>query len=300
MFFAINLGAGTARFKVVVLDRETSLPIKNAKVGAWFENRAKGWMESGETNMDFEYTNSKGECSLSGGTDNGKVAAAVFSAENYYAIESIPNYIPVGTVKWHYKKNSTLLLGRWLPTDLVLTAKVDRIVNPISLFVKKVSIPREYHGNVFSQEYPLVAYDFVKGDWLPPYGSGLIPDVKFCYKKEILGSESYEYPGGIETNILYRYGVIVNFSQDNGLIDEMIGSEHLLKLRKAPNSGYKREWFSWKGRLSRTESKTNIDKRRCYYFRIRSELDESGNVKRALYGKIYGDFQLVGDGKKNK
>ena len=47
-----------------------------------------------------------------------------------------------------------------------------------------------------------------------------------------------------------------------------------------------------------SSNKTNIDKRRCYYFRIRTELDKSGNVTRALYGKIYGDFQLIGDGKK--
>lgn len=297
MFLSINLDAGTARFKVVVLDRETSRPIKNAKVGAWFENRAKGWMRSGETNMDFEYTNSKGECFLSGSSDNGKVAAAVFLADNYYAIESIPNCIPEGTIKWQYKSKSTIL-GRWLPDDMVVTTKIDRIINPIPLFVKKVVIPQQYQANVFSQERPLAEYDLVKGDWLPPYGYGTTADLSLQYEKELIGVESYKVPGGIETNTFYRYGVNISFSQNNGLIDEMLGSEHLLRLREAPKSGYKREWFSWKGRLSRTENETNIDKRRCYYFRIRTELDKSGNITRALYGKIYGDFQLIGDGKK--
>ena len=76
----------------------------------------------------------------------------------------------------------------------------------------------------------------------------------------MIGVESYKVPGGIETNTFYRYGVNISFSQNNGLIDEMLGSEHLLRFREAPKNGYKREWFSWKGRLSRTENKTNIDK----------------------------------------
>ncbi|MCW5550774.1 MAG: hypothetical protein KIS67_01275 [Verrucomicrobiae bacterium] len=34
----------------------------------------------------------------------------------------------------------------------------------------------------------------------------------------------------------------------------------------------------------------NIDPSRNYYFRANTVLDENGNVKSALYGKIYGDF----------
>jgi hypothetical protein len=32
------------------------------------------------------------------------------------------------------------------------------------------------------------------------------------------------------------------------------------------------------------------DKNRNYFFRVRTVLDENGNVKSAQYGKIYGDF----------
>lgn len=53
----------------------------------------------------------------------------------------------------------------------------------------------------------------------------------------------------------------------------------------------------WAGRVSRTEYKDNSSEGRCYFFRIRTELDEAGKVKSAIYGKIYGDFKLVG--KKN-
>jgi hypothetical protein len=36
--------------------------------------------------------------------------------------------------------------------------------------------------------------------------------------------------------------------------------------------------------------KYDRDQKRNYFFRIRTVLDEEGNVKSACYGKIYGDF----------
>ena len=35
---------------------------------------------------------------------------------------------------------------------------------------------------------------------------------------------------------------------------------------------------------------SNWDEYRNYYFRVRTKLDENGNVVSARYGKIYGDF----------
>ena len=35
---------------------------------------------------------------------------------------------------------------------------------------------------------------------------------------------------------------------------------------------------------------TNWDLNRNYFFRVHTVLDENGNIKSVLYGKIYGDF----------
>jgi hypothetical protein len=37
-------------------------------------------------------------------------------------------------------------------------------------------------------------------------------------------------------------------------------------------------------------TKEDFDENRNYFFRVRTMLDDKGNVKSALYGKIYGDF----------
>ncbi len=72
------------------------------------------------------------------------------------------------------------------------------------------------------------------------------------------------------------------------------GSELRLSA-KAPSEGYVPE-FS-KG-LSHTpgngwkDNERDGNKEQNYYFRVRTVLDEQGNVKSALYGKIYGDFAL--------
>ena len=50
------------------------------------------------------------------------------------------------------------------------------------------------------------------------------------------------------------------------------------------------EWIQWRMRRPGQPVDTNRDENRNYFFRVRTVLDEEGNVKSALYGKIYGDF----------
>jgi hypothetical protein len=54
--------------------------------------------------------------------------------------------------------------------------------------------------------------------------------------------------------------------------------------------GYQAEWIQTKTRRPGKPMETNWDINRNYYFRVRTVPDQNGNVKSALYGKIYGDF----------
>lgn len=160
--------------------------------------------------------------------------------------------------------------------------------NPIPLKVKEVEMPegKSNDKNILLEKD--ISYDLDKGDWLPPYGQGKNVDVVFTLNKVIQGCEVREYPSGIKTNILYRYNVDVKFpGAGNGLMEAEPHAESPVKLCVAPENGYKAEVHHSFGRVSTTRYN---NQNRCYYFRIRSEIDSSGKIAKAYYGKIYGDF----------
>jgi hypothetical protein len=64
----------------------------------------------------------------------------------------------------------------------------------------------------------------------------------------------------------------------------------LLSSHEAPANGYQSQWVQTDNRKPNAPIKTNRDPNRNYFFRVRTKLDESGNVVSAHYGKIYGDF----------
>ena len=284
----------TIRFKALVIDSESQKPIKGAKVAGWFHNSPRSWWGTGETEMDYAYTDSNGFCSLSGSSDRKDVSAAVWSADGYYTIESIPNCIPKGSVKIPCNQSSKSILGGLFAVKPVVTMQVDKVRSPIPLKVKVAELP---FGKTFkAKPLPLcapISYDLMIGDWLPPYGEGRVSDIDFIMNRTSLGQEPYEYPSGIKTNEFYRYDVKAKFvGLKNGVIEKITTNKPGVKLRIAPDDGYTFEYVCWRGRISRTEYKNNYDPNRCFYFRIRTETNENGKVQKAYYGKIYGDFKL--------
>lgn len=63
----------------------------------------------------------------------------------------------------------------------------------------------------------------------------------------------------------------------------------LRSAQEAPAGGYQSEWMLYAPNTGKTTSETRHDNNRDYYFRVRTVVDETGNVKSALYGKIYED-----------
>ena len=285
LLVATSHAGGVARLGVKVVDSETGQPIPQIKVYGGFKNYPKGWGIAAKNNSDEEVTDSDGFCRLSGRTEAGHSSCIVRGNEGFY---------DSGWYSFDYEKRSALKLGCWIPDDAMITVRIDRVINPIPLYVKIAEIK---HGKTTcAKPLPLhedISYDLLKGDWLPPYGKGKISDVNFTVERESLGQEPHEYPSGIKTNEFYRYDVKVRFNGlMNGIIEKKPDYRSELKLRTAPAEGYVPERICWRGRLSRTEYKNNYNPDTCYYIRIRTELDENGVIKKAFYGKIYGDFDL--------
>ena len=151
----------------------------------------------------------------------------------------------------------------------VQTAVLSRIERPISLkhreafFLGESKIRWKRFEN--SQWRDLmssgrnVSYDFVKGDWLPPFGRGVISDAVFVFKND-------DGQSGAKVEVIFK-------GEGNGIVCANINPMSGVLMREAPIDGYKNSYMI---------SSASRSKQTGLYFRIR------GNV----YGKICHDFFL--------
>ena len=175
--------ASTATYCVRVVDADTGLPVKEVDVYGGFVMLSRGWDNTPLPNLDCAQTDVDGLCRVSGNTDKG---------ESYFGTEKRHGYYDSRQGRLHFSGRSILKFGRWLPDDLTVTVRIDRIVRPIPLFAKRVGgvvytkplTPREpwcpspyLYKDVVTTNRVAFSYDLAKGDWLPPYGAGEVADL---------------------------------------------------------------------------------------------------------------------------
>lgn len=304
-FFVASLYAGgTARIGVKVVESETGEPISKIKVYGGFRNYSRGWGIASKDNSDDGVTDRDGFCRLSGRTEAGHACCIARGNAGYY---------DSGWYSFDYVERSMLKFGRWLPDDVVVTVRLDRVVNPIPLYVKKsVGAYREKNianHRIFEKDRDLsetnrvpvvrnalLAYDMVKGDWLPPHGNGESCDIQFVFNETVLGWKKGRGYDGVSMSKKYKMTMSVSMAgEGNGLVEVPTSENAGIKLRVAPSGGYVGKLTRWLGWFGGGDGeKTDGDRNRCYAFRIRTVYDDEGNIKSAYYGKVYGDFDMSG------
>ena len=303
----ICYGSGKAYLTVKVVDSETAEPVPNIHVRCDFANFSRGWVIAAKDNRDDASTDAKGICRLSGFTEAGEASCVARGNAGYYNS---------GWYALNYQERSFLKLGRWMPDNVVVTVRLDRIVSPIPLYVKKavgVYRHRERSDRIIDTTYKelstallktnnvrnvrnaTMAFDMIEGDWLPPIGNGNVADIAFTFNEDVLGWKIAE-GHGVSIHKKYKMNALISIAGDgNGIVEVPSDQNAGIKLRTAPSNGYVNTLTRWRGWFGGGDgSKTDCDKNRCYAFRIRTVYDDDGNVKSAYYGKIYGDFDLSG------
>lgn len=289
----LSIHAVTATYRVRVVDSENELPVKAAEVYGGFVMGSRGWDNTPPSNVDERLTDANGLCRLRGDTDEGKSYFGI-EKDGYYKSER-------GNVT--FSGHSILKLGRWLPDAIVVTARLDRIINPIPMFVKRVGgivcmrkrldssfVSDTDYQQIVSTNKIEFAYDLVKGDWLPPFGNGIHADISTVCWKEFTGRETFQVPGGFQAREYFRnHADIVFTGEGNGVLQVQRHPLAGIKIRTAPERGYEPQVHRW---IDSTELAESADRSRNYAFRIRTSKDRDGNVKSALYGKIYGDIRV--------
>lgn len=168
-------------------------------------------------------------------------------------------------------------LDKWNKVQSVILKKIGK---PIPMYARNARI--EIPSGENSLGFDLIAYD-----WVAPYGKGKQADLIFCPKRRWVSRNDFDA------------SITITFAnKGDGLAPVSAPPNQGSKLRLAAIAPLDSYISSISKTLSNTPANGWIDNERNgnngqnYYFRIRTVLDGEGNVKSALYGKIYDDFAL--------
>lgn len=173
------------------------------------------------------------------------------------------------------------------PSDFTVVLK--RIIDPVPMYHKRVETELPVLGE------PL-GFDLVVADWVAPYGRGEVADLVVEGEKEIRHEHRYSRDMSLSIRI--------SFSNPQDGIFELLEPERNLMASEqvapqvAPLSGYDDSIFL---KIERTPdsvggatTETYWDERQHYVFRIRTNLDENGEIVHAVYGHINGPIGIGG------
>jgi len=185
-----------------------------------------------------------------------------FKKEGYY--KSMGNFW--GWDKW----------GGVPPADKVFTIMMKQIIDPVQLKYREIDLP-------FPRLEEPVGFDFEVGDWVFPDGKGKIADMFLT--------------GQWSTNDnVYAYNMDAEFSGElNGIKSFYYphSSQPSIPLRSelppptiAPETGYEKTFNRWTRRIptDKWSAKSSLDEDKRWIFRIRTEVDDDGNIVSANYG----------------
>lgn len=181
---------------------------------------------------------------------------------------------------------------RW---DAEYAILLKRIRNPIPLQIGSLDTPHvsPYEG---VGKYCLgrtSSYDIVKGAFLPPYGQGEVADLQFTWKMTIYTKGPNGVAEDYDTRCEVRMTNVVDGLQrgnpDGGKGECCDDGSAYISAYEAPLNGYTNEIALFRNVRGR-HADSNDDRHFLYYFRIRTQTNESGEITNALYGKIYGQI----------
>jgi len=188
--------------------------------------------------------------------------------ENYYSTEG---------AYWFYRRGENCIQdGRWLPWNPTNTVVLKERRKPIAMYVKYVDQP------VPVRDRP-VGFDLEVGDWVAPHGQGKHSDFYLTYKAEAQDL----WTGSYELDLLCSNRLEGFYRAEKDMWSE------LRSCYEAPSDGYRTQVVLC---LDRTKykilKKEQFGESEYLAFRVRTLLDDKGNLVSAMYGKIYGPIEF--------
>lgn len=222
-------------------------------------------------------TDEKGVASVTLPSERGDLRYGIYNATGFYSTRNL---------EYQFKEVSE---GKWHPWNPIVDVVLKPIVSPISMYARLV-------GNISRPlEIPIagkpVGFDLIVGDWIAPYGRGTAADMVFTMT-EVVPFKSVDKPFNTTLTILFS-------NEGDGIQSVLVpinrGSDLRLP-RYAPEAGYGPTLIKRIARLAEGEPMVADNREdQNYFFRVRTVLDQNGNIKSALYGKISGEIRFWPD-----
>lgn len=257
--------SGMAKLVIKVIDEEGQ-PLEGAKVVLHFQG---GELDKDATRGE---TNDKGIYSSSGFSSDGVTGGGVYNDGYYKSVFAHDFYVTK--------------FGMWQPWGKELTVVMRPIDNPVPMYVRDNWFDIPEAGKE-------IGFDLMKADWVIPYGQGTTADFVFKVDRRYENIDNYD--ATLTLTFSNPFDGILNIKDDGGG-DFNVGSAFRLP-RIAPPTGYEAKFTTRRSTSDPRTYSTNPDDNN-YIFRVRSEVDEEGKLKRAMYGKIRGRIKVGPQGHK--
>ena len=175
------------------------------------------------------------------------------------------------------EKAATVISGRWQPYGMTNTVVLKRIVNPVAMHVKWNSLK-----NFFPSQGMLYGYDMEAGDWVKPFGKGIVADFHARHERRT---------GAKPLDITTSLTLLFTNAMDGAycMKADTSGSAMKTVIRANTNALYLKEFvFTYERTPGKVRTNTYPTLADYFVLRTRTEVDEHGAIKRAHYAKIVG------------
>lgn len=168
--------------------------------------------------------------------------------------------------------------GMWQPWNKEIKVVLRPKIKPVPMYVRNKSIK-------IPAVNKKVGFDLIKFDWVAPYGLGIVSDF-VIFLENLHKNFDDNWHSRLTITFSNEYDGIQTFEVDMG--GDFGDGSWFKTPRYAPEHGYKDKYITTIDPSSGPRPYRTTDP--FHFFRVRSEVDENGKLKRAMYGKFSGSL----------